>query len=153
MIVVSRSILISAPRESVRLYLQDLNNAAQYEQKVDAIEVTASDTAQAEAAASGKFLGIPWKGSFKVRFTPDGGYHAEMTHGSKTAVCVFSLRPVSGGTVLTHEERYQFSLLARPVMRLFKGWLSHTLELELGVIKEEAERLNRQIALQKLESL
>lgn len=146
---VTRSVMVSAPRESVRLYLQDVRNAAQYEEKVDAVSVEGS-----QAVASGRFLGLSWRATFAVEPTPDGGYRAEMTSGSlKRMVCSYSLRAVSGGTILTHEESYQFSFFARPVMRLFRGWLGHTMELELGVIKEEAERLNRRLQLQRIESL
>ena len=145
---VSRSVMVSAPRESIRIYLQDLKNAAQYEEKVDSVAVNG-----AKASVSGRFLGLPWNGEFAVQFTSDGGYRAEMVSGAlKRMVCAYTLRSVSGGTIITHEETYQFSLLARPIMRLFRGWLAHTMELELGVIKEEAERLNRRLQLQSIEA-
>ena len=145
----SRSVMVSAPRESIRIYLQDLKNVAQYEEKVDSVSVDGD-----KASVSGRFLGLPWSGEFSVQFTSDGGYRAEMTSGAlKRMVCAYTLRSVSGGTIITHEETYQFSLLARPVMRMFRGWLGHTMELELGVIKEEAERLNRRLQLERIESV
>jgi hypothetical protein len=154
MIAVTRRILISAPRESIRMYLQDIKNVAQYEQKVDAVEVTSQEADRVQALVSGKFLGLSWKGAFDVRLTGDGGYHAELTQGSiKRMACSFHLRAVKGGTVLTHEEQYHFSFLTRPVMRLFKGWLGQTMELELGVIKEEAERVSRRLHLSQIENV
>lgn len=154
MISVSRSILISAPREAVRAYLQDIQNVAQYERKVDSVEVASQEGGKTRVLARGKFLGLTWKGSFDVELTPDGGYTAEMTQGSlRRMVCSFHLRPVRGGTMLTHEERYYFSFLTRPVMRLFRGWLGQTLEQELGVIKEEAERVNRRLHLAQIENV
>lgn len=144
-----RSVMVSAPRESIRIYLQDLKNVASYEEKVDSISVDGD-----KVSVSGRFLGLPWRGEFAVQFTSDGGYRAEMVSGSlKHMVCAYTLRSVSGGTIVTHEETYQFSLFARPIMRLFRGWLGHTMELELGVIKEEAERLNRRLQLQRIEAL
>lgn len=154
MIQVSRSILISAPKLSVKMYLHDLNNVSQYEQKVDVVEVLSQEGKKAQASVSGKFMGFPWKGLFDVSLTDDGGYQAVLTQGSiKRMVCSFQLRSVTGGTVLTHEEQYQFSFLTAPVMRLFRGWLAQTIELELGVIKEEAERVNRRLHLAQIENV
>jgi hypothetical protein len=64
----------------------------------------------------------------------------------------YHLRPVSGGTIVTHEEEYQFPLLLRPFTFLIKPWLAHTMDLELGVIKEGAERLNRKLHLEQIET-
>lgn len=154
MIQLSRSILISAPMKSVKLYLHDLNNVSQYEQKVDHVEVVSREGETAQASVSGKFMGFPWKGVFDVSLTGDGGYTAVLNEGGvKRMVCSFQLRSVTGGTVLTHEEQYHFSFLVRPVMRLFRGWLAQTIELELGVIKEEAERVNRRLHLAQIENV
>jgi hypothetical protein len=154
MLTVSSRILISAPIESVRLYLQDLKNAAQYDPKVNSVSVIATQASGAEAEVSGCFLGFPWKGAFLVGFSADGGYRGEMTRGPlPRMVVLFHLHPVTGGTVLTREEYYQFSILARPFMLLFKRRLLRLVDRQLGVIKEEAERLNRKIQLQRIESV
>lgn len=151
MLAVSRQILVSAPKDSVELYLRDLKNLAVYEQKVDRVEVTQEETGGL-VEVQGKFLGIPWRGSFRMDYTRDGGYRSEMVRGPiRRVVGGFHLRPVTGGTIVTHDEQYLFPALLRPLTFLLRGWLAHSLELELGVIKEGAERLHRKLQLERIE--
>jgi hypothetical protein len=151
MLSVSREIMISAPRDSVRLYLQDPRNVAQYESKVSSLQVSAGEGGRFQAQCAGSFFGIPWKAGFDIELTTDGGYRAEMAGGSlRRMSSVYQLRAVTGGTILRHEEHYQFGLL-RVAAPLLRAWIAQTMELELRVIKEEAERVNRRIQLQKIE--
>jgi hypothetical protein len=154
MLRISKRILISAPRELVRRYLQDLGNIPRYESKARLLSVTESGQAGARLAASGRFLGLPWRGEFLVEFTPDGGYRASMTQGPlKSMVSSYHLRPVLGGTMLTHEEHYGFRLPLRPLMRLFGPTLSHAMDRELHVIKEGAELVHRRCQIEAIGSL
>jgi len=153
MIAISRRILISASKESVRLYLRDLENMAQYEAKVDKVVVTYPDAESGFVEVTGKFIGLPWKGAFKMQFTRDGGFKSEMVRGPlRKMVGGFHLRPVSGGTVLTHDEQYHFSPLTKPLNFLFQKWIAKSMEHELHVIKEGAEALHRRLQLQQIES-
>lgn len=154
MLTVTRRIMISAPKESVRLYLRDLANMAEYEQKVDAVQdVSYPDEDSGLVDVRGRFFGLPWRGSFKMEFTRDGGFRSEMTRGPlKKMTGGFHLRAVTGGTVLTHDEHYHFPLAMRPLAYLAKGWLARTLDTELAVIKEGAERLHRQLQIRQIES-
>lgn len=153
MVTVSRRILVSAPKETVRLYLQDLKNMADYEQKVERVEAVSGDASGGTFEAAGKFLGLPWRGTLKASYTRDGGYRSEMVRGPiPGAVWGFHLKPVAGGTLVIHEERYPAPLPLRPVLFLLKGRIGHGMELELGVIKEGAERLHRQIMLREIEA-
>ncbi len=149
MLTVNRRILISAPHESVRRYLSDLDQIAAYEPKVDSISVSPAGDAQ----ASGRFLGIPWSGTFRFEFQRDGGYRGVMISGPlRKMECRVLLRPVNGGTVLEHDEEYELPLLMRPLRSLVRRWLDSTLETELDSIKEGAEALNRRLQLSTLES-
>jgi hypothetical protein len=152
MLTVSRRILISAPSGSVRRYLSDLREIAHYEPKVDAIQVeTAGEGPQ--AAASGRFLGLPWRGTFRFEMTNDGGYRGVMVKGPlRKMECRITLRPVIGGTVVEHDEVYDLPFLMRPLQSVIRRWLDHTLESQLDVIKEGAEALNRRLQLQGLDS-
>lgn len=144
--------MISAPRDSVRLYLQDPRNVAQYESKVSSLDVTAGENGRYQAQGSGSFAGFPWKGSFDIELTNDGGYKAEMAGGSgRRMAAIYQLRAVTGGTILRHEEHYDFGMLLRPFSFLFRSWVGQTMELELRVIKEEAERVNRRLQLAIIE--
>ncbi len=150
MLNVNRRILISAPHESVRSYLRDLGEIVHYEPKVDSIAIS---PAGESAEASGRFLGIPWRGTFSFQFAPDGGYRGVMLSGPlKHMECRVMLRPVNGGTMLEHAEEYKLPLFLRPLRPLVRRWLNHTLETELDVIKERAEALNRRLQLQVLEA-
>lgn len=150
MLSVSRKILVSAPRESVKKYLSDLREIAKYEAKVDAIDVAPEGT---EASASGRFLGLPWHGTFRFEMTQDGGYRGVMVQGPLRAMeSRIVLRPVIGGTLIEHDETYDLPFFMRPLRPLVKRWLDHTLESELDVIKEGAEALNRQIQLSRLDA-
>lgn len=144
--------MISAPRESVRLYLQDIRNLSQYENKVESVEV-AGENGRFTAQASGRFMGLPWKGAFNIRLNNDGGYVAELTEGSmRSMTSSYSLRNVQGGTILRHDETYHFGFLLDPVLSFFRSAFSHSMDLELHVIKEEAERVNRRLQLAKIEN-
>lgn len=151
MLNVSRQILISAPRDSVQEYLRDLSQIADYEEKVDAVDLQPRDNGGV-VDATGRFLGLPWKGTFDVEYTRDGGYRGVMVSGPlKRMECRMTLRPVTGGTMLEHGEVYELPLFLRPVSSLVRRWLDSTLETELGFIKEGAEALNRRLQLRKLE--
>jgi uncharacterized membrane protein len=152
MLTVARKILVSAPRESVRQYLQDLSQLASYERKVQSIEVSPAEGG-AEAAAAGRFFGLPWRGNFRFEYTPDGGYRGVMVSGPlRFMECRVALRPVTGGTVVEHDEAYELPLLLRPLNAFVRRWLDSTLETELDAIKEGAEALNRRLQLRGLDS-
>ena len=155
MLSVTRRILVSAPRDSVRTYLSDLREIAKYEPKVNSIEVapTAEGFGGQEASAEGRFFGLPWHGTFRFEMTQDGGYRGVMVHGPlRRMECRIALRPVIGGTLIEHDETYELPLLVRPLNSLIKRWLNHTLENELDFIKEGAEALNRRLQLQGLDA-
>lgn len=153
MIHVSRRLLISAPRDSVRRYLRDLQNMAQYEPRVEGVQATYPDESSGRVELSGRFLGLPWRGSFQIQFRDDGGYVSEMVKGPlKRMTASFTLRPVSGGTLLTHEEQHHFPLPLGLFKPLLKKWIGSSIERELGVIKEGAERLHRQLQLKQIEA-
>ena len=150
MLSVTRRILVSAPRDSVQLYLSDLSEIAKYEPKVDSISVAAEG---AEAQASGRFLGLPWHGTFKFEMTKDGGYRGVMVQGPlRKMESRIVLRPVIGGTLIEHDEVYDLPFFLRPLKPFVKRWLDHTLESELDFIKEGAEALNRRLQLQRLDA-
>lgn len=149
MMNVNRRILISAPYESVREYLSDLKEIAHYEPKVDSISLSPAGGAE----ASGRFFGMPWRGTFSFEFAPDGGYRGVMLSGPlKRMECRVLIRPVNGGTLLEHDEEYELPFFMRPLRPLVRRWLDHTLETELDVIKERAEALNRRLQLKFLEA-
>ena len=150
MLTVTRRILVSAPRESVKTYLSDLREIARYEPKVDAIDVGAEP---GDAQMSGRFFGLPWHGTFRFEMTDDGGYRGVMVRGPlRRMECRVALRPVIGGTLVEHDELYDLPLLLRPLSNLIRRWLDHTLESELDAVKEGAEALNRRLQLQGLDS-
>ena len=149
MLSVNRRILISAPHDSVRAYLSDLDQIATYEPKVDSIALDPEGDAQ----ASGRFFGVPWSAKFRFEFSRDGGYRGVMVSGPlRKMECRVMLRPVNGGTMLEHDEHYELPLLMRPLRPFVRRWLDHTLEAELDFIKEGAEALNRRLQLQKIEA-
>ncbi len=155
MLNISRRILVSAPRDSVRKYLSDLREIANYETKVDSIEVAppAEGVAGREASAEGRFFGLPWRGTFRFEMTQDGGYRGVMVRGPlRRMECRIILRSVAGGTVIEHDETYELPMILRPLDFLIRRWLDQTLENELDFIKEGAEGLNRRLQLQRLEA-
>ena len=150
MLSVSRRILVSAPRDSVRTYLSDLREIVKYEPKVDSIEIAADG---GEASATGRFIGLPWRGTFRFEMTQDGGYRGVMVHGPlRRMECRMALRSVIGGTVIERDESYELPFLLRPLKSLIRRWLDKTLENELDFIKEGAEGLNRRLQLRHLDA-
>lgn len=153
MMTVTRRILVSAPKDAVRSYLQDLGNLREYDQKVERLEVTPEEGGGGFVEVSGRFLGLPWKGAYRLRFTRDGGYRKEMVRGPlPRQVGSLRLQAVTGGTLVTQEEQYHLPSLVRPLGFLMKSWLSRAAERELGVIKEGAERLHRRLQLEQIDS-
>lgn len=152
MITVTRRILVSAPQGSVQQYLSDLQEIAKYEPKVDAIDVASTDAGQ-KASMSGRFLGLPWSGTFRFEMTRDGGYRGVMVSGPlRRMESRLVLRPVIGGTLVEHAQAYEIPFLLRPFKPFVSRWLDSTLENGLGFIKEGAEALNRRLQLQGLEA-
>ena len=152
MITVTRSILVSAPQDSVQRYVSDLQEISKYEPKVDSIEVSSTDSGP-QASMSGRFLGLPWRGTFRFEMTRDGGYRGVMVQGPLPRMeCRLLLRPVIGGTLVEHAEAYEIPLLLKPFKSFVRRWLNFTMEHELGFIKEGAEALNRRLQLQSLDA-
>ncbi|MBI5209334.1 MAG: hypothetical protein HY927_05100 [Elusimicrobia bacterium] len=154
MIRVASHVLISAPKDRVSRYLRDLRHLPAYDKKFAEVSIGRHDVESADLSAFGAFLGFKWKGSFRVEFPKDGGFHCEVPFGRLGRMAAsYCLRPVVGGTVLTHEEVFHTALFLRPLLLLGRSWLAQALEAELWVIKEGAERLDRQIKLKEIESL
>lgn len=150
MLNANRRLLISAPYESVRSYLRDLGELPRYEPKVGVVMVSADGKS---AEASGRFFGMPWHGTFRVDFMQDGGYRAVMQSGPLSLMEFrILIRPVNGGTMLEHDEKYELPIFLRPLSLLIRRWLDQTVETGLDVLKERAEALNRRLQLQVLES-
>jgi hypothetical protein len=155
MLSVTRRILVSAPRDSVQKYLSDLRAIAKYEPKVSSIELSpaAEGVSGQEAAAQGRFFGLPWRGTFRFDMTTDGGYRGVMVRGPlRRMETRMVLRPVIGGTVIEHDEVYELPLYLRPLTAMIRRWLDKSLETELDFIKEGSEGLNRQLQLQRLDA-
>jgi hypothetical protein len=152
MLTVTKQILISAPKESVSRYLQDLGNMTEYATKIDKVDLSEPEPEGGLVEVQGRFMGLTWRGAFKMEFTRDGGFRGEMVRGPlRKMVGGYHLRTVTGGTVVTRDEQYQFSLPLRPLTFLAKRWIERSVELELGAVKEGAERLHRQIQLEQIE--
>lgn len=152
MLTAKRQILVSAPKESVRRYLRDLKHLCEYAPKIDDVAVAQDDEQSGVVEVQGKFMALPWRGQFRVDFTQDGGYRREMVRGPlPKMVGGFHLRAVAGGTVITQDQQCQLPLPLRPLSFLWKRWLDAAMDRELHVIKEGAERLNRELQLQQLE--
>jgi hypothetical protein len=152
MLSVTRRILVSAPRDSVQKYLSDFREIAKYEPKVDSIQI-AESSEPAEASATGRFLGLPWRGTFRFERTKDGGYRGVMLSGPlRRMECRIVLRPVIGGTLIERDEAYDLPFFLKPLKPIVRRWLDHTLENELDFIKEGAEALNRRLQLKNLDA-
>ncbi|HVA65984.1 MAG TPA: SRPBCC family protein [Elusimicrobiota bacterium] len=151
---VSQRLMISAPRESVRLYLRDLDNLTKYSRRIFQVQLKSRDEHKVSFEASGRFLGLPWKATLEAEFPTDGGLRLTLSRGGPLwlAGASYHLRSVSGGTILSNDEEYRLPFLLRPLSPLLKKIASETMDLELRVIKEGAEQLNRKIRLREIES-
>ncbi|MBI5630613.1 MAG: hypothetical protein HY921_06995 [Elusimicrobia bacterium] len=154
MLNLTRDVLISASREAVQQYLHDLRNIAEYERKVELVqEVSYPDSQNGFVSVTGRIMGLPWRGAFKMEFTRDGGYRTEMVRGPLSRLSGgFHLRPVSGGTIVTYQEQVQLPWLLRPLGCILKRWIGRHVETRLDAVKEGAERLNRRLQLEKLDA-
>lgn len=154
MIEATRKVLISAPKERVSEYLRDFSRLSEYEQKVDACLVSHSDPETAVAEVSGRYFGLPFKAAFRMTHTRDGGYSSELLRGPfKSGRAGYRLQAVTGGTVLTHDEQYHVPLAFKfkPLRRVMERWLGRTMDVELAVIKEGAERLHRRRLVEEID--
>ena len=152
MLKVTRQTRVNAPPSFAAKYLRDISNLPEYEQKVEKCVASYPDEATATADVAGRFMGLPWKASFHMEFTDDGGFRSRMTKGPLGRMQGgFVLKPVSGGVQITHYEEYGFSVLLAPIYPLIRRWLGRSMEVELGLIKEGVERLHRHTALASLD--
>ena len=144
MLTVTRRILISAPRDSVKKYLSDLREIVRYEPKVDAIEPVAESDS---VLASGRFFGVPWHGSFRFEMTIDGGYRGIMVQGPlRSMECRFALRLHEalcrvghlGGSLCVAEPGID---LAQLIVRIAIVWRQPDDDFELGLCLGQAARL------------
>jgi hypothetical protein len=137
----------------VSRYLRDLRHLPEYDKKVAEVVVNRQDADGAEIAVHGAFLGQKWKDIVTVQFTKNGGYECSFALGRLTRMtAVYHLRPITGGTLLGHEEAYDASVLLKPVLLAARGWFTQALEGEMRVIKEGAQHMDRQIKLKEIES-
>ena len=152
MITVTRRRLVSAPRASIQAYLSDLKALPAYDPKVGSVSVTeAADGLWVEA--SGRFMGLPWRGTLRFQLTKDGGYRGVLVQGPmKSAECWVAVRPVVGGTVVERGESYELPLLLRPLSPLVRRWVDQAMETQLDLVKEGAEALNRRLQLERLDA-
>jgi len=152
MVTMKRQLLISAPKNSVQQYLRDLNRLSEYGPKLKEIAVSQTEEGSGVVEVQGKFMSMPWRGAFRVEFTQDGGYRREMVRGPLPKMAgAFHLRSVTGGTLITQEQQCQLPLPLRPLSFVWRRWLDAAMDRELHVIKEGAERLNRELQLKQLE--
>ncbi len=153
MVSISRRIMLSARKPTVRLYLRELKNMALYEPRIDSIDPGHERDGEVPVSASGRVWGKSWSGEFPVVFDRDGGLFCELPIWPLSRIAnSYRLREVTGGTVLTHEEGYGIPMILAPIIFLLKGWLARGMEKKLWCIKEGAERLERQIQLRAIES-
>ena len=156
MIRISSQMLISAPKDRVSRYLRDLRHLPEYDKKVAEVVVNRQDADGAEIAVHGAFLGRKWKDTATVQFTKDGVYECSFALGRLTRMtAVYHLRPVTGGTLLGHEEAYDASVLLKPVPRC-PGWFARR-SREMQVIEgaphgpaDQAQRDQRVPLIQRL---
>ncbi|MFA6316933.1 MAG: SRPBCC family protein [Elusimicrobiota bacterium] len=154
MIRISSQLLVSAPKDRVSAYLRDLRHIPEYDKKVSEVVVLRQDRESAEVAAVGTFLGRKWKDTVTILFSKDGGYECSVNVGRLTTMkSVYHLSPVTGGTLLGHEEVYDVSVLLKPVLLAARGWFRQALEAEMRVIKEGAQAVDRQLKLKEIDSL
>jgi hypothetical protein len=152
MLTHTQKILINAPSTVVSDYLRDISRLKEYEPKVHSCAASYPNDDRAVAEVSGMWFGVPWRGVFEMNFTPDGGFTSRMVRGPLSDMRgAFHVQRVNGGTVVTHTEVYGFSLLARPLYPVLKPWLARSMETELRIVKEGAERLYRQQQLRELD--
>ena len=145
--------MLSARRETVSLYLRELKNMPLYESKVDALDAGLLGDGEILVTASGSLGFKTWKGEFPVVFGMDGGFYCQLPIGPLSSLGLsYEVREVTGGTVITHEERYDLPLLLMPMLFLLKRFIARAMEKKLWAIKEGAERLERQLDLRALEA-
>jgi Polyketide cyclase / dehydrase and lipid transport len=151
MTTVTRRVLISAPRDSVRRYLSDLREIANYDPKVEEIALGPAPDGVG-ATASGRFLGLPWSGTFRFETSPDGGYRGVMVSGPLRGMeSRVAVRSVVGGTIVESAETYDLPFPLKPLSFFLRSWLVSVLETKLSAVKEGAEALNRRLQLQSLD--
>jgi len=144
MLSVTRKIHIPVPQSKVAAYLRNVGNLAKYESKVETCIDSYPDSNTAIAEVRGRYLGLPWKGTFRIEFTSDGGFRSRMTHGPlKTMRGGFQLKVQNGGTLLTHYEQYFFPTFVRPFYLLIRRWLARNMDAELKIICSGSKDLCR----------
>jgi hypothetical protein len=148
----SQKMLVNAPAPVVSAYLRDISRLAEYEPKVQTCRPEYPDAETATAEVEGRWFGLPWRGAFEMRFTSDGGFQSRMTRGPISELkSAFHVQKTNGGTIVVRSEAYSFPWFVRPFYPFLRNWLAQTIEVELRVVKEGAERLHRQQQLREID--
>jgi hypothetical protein len=133
---------VAAPLATCSAWLRDAGNLVRYEQKVTSCVVDAVRDGGCTYRCTGWFFGVPWRATFDLRHTRDGGF-SSFAHGTPDLVTGgFVLAPAGVRTRVTHWEHYQlpwwipFLWAVRPRV---EAWLAQTLEVEMDVVARSLE--------------
>ena len=140
----ARTTAISASLERCSAHIRDVRNLTDYEQKVRRSETVQATEDGCIYQARGFVFGWPWKATFDLHHTDDGGFHSTIIRGPMPGMSGgFTLRALGDGrTEMRHHEDHPWPWWSPGVWMLgapLTAWMGRTLEIELEVIKRSIE--------------
>lgn len=131
-VAASQTVHVDCPPGPCSSWICDARNLPRYEEKVQRCTVFEVE-GQIRYTCTGRFCGLPWRGTFSLHPTPDGGFHSVMVEGPHrgNASGGFRLSPVPEGTRITHYERYVLSVWL-PYAALLQPWIQRWLEATMA---------------------
>lgn len=121
---ITGKVVIHAKTEQAKEFMLNINNIGNYEPKVNSILTTSKSNSAGTYTSHGKFLGLPWSGTFSYSINPDG-FHSEMTEGMLANNMNGGFIIIESGNntcIIKHYENYQFpkwALILKPILKIY----------------------------------
>ena len=134
-VAVSRAVLVPAPKAAALAVLWNVENLAQFEPKVDTIDVSCATRARGMFRGRGRVAGLPWSGEFRYQLT-ERGFHSEETGVHRSGLKVSGgfrvyARAASTSAVI-HYEHYRLPLWAAPLKPVVRWYVRRSMSQELA---------------------
>lgn len=134
MLSVERTTIVKASQEACAAFFKEPLNFAKIDRKVRNMKVVERGANHSVVDISGLFAGFfPYAIRLRMDIQPDGGFIGHRLFGPlKSFDAIFTLKPVEGGTQVTHIEAYRFyNLIPGLAERLYRPYVAKVVEEEL----------------------
>jgi hypothetical protein len=132
-ITVTGNIVTNISQTTTKDFLLNINHIGDFEPKISSIQTTPQTPNTGTYKAHGKFLWLPWSGTF-IYETNDHGFHSEMVEGTLANNMEGGFKVSAGqnnSCTITHYESYTLPNWTRILSPILKSYLHKAMDKEL----------------------